>query len=96
MRLRSPVSIFTAAVAALAGTALSSSADEVRLLDGSLVRGKITHIRDGIMTIQMGAMVSGIAFDQAFPFKTNYEVEVEAMRTMGFDFYSAMIVFWFD
>ena len=52
MRLRSPVSIFTAAVAALAGTALSSSADEVRLLDGSLVRGKITHIRDGIMTIQ--------------------------------------------
>lgn len=47
-------------------------------------------VEDGIMTIQMGAMVSGIAFDGAFPFKTNYEVEVEAMRTMGFDFYSAI------
>ncbi|MBE6427091.1 MAG: DUF1080 domain-containing protein [Planctomycetaceae bacterium] len=51
--------------------------------------GEVT-VEDGIMTIQMGAMVSGIAFDQAFPFKTNYEVEVEAMRTMGFDFYSAI------
>lgn len=38
------------AAACLAGT-LVAHADEVRLLDGSLVRGKIVHIRNGVMTI---------------------------------------------
>jgi len=47
-------------------------------------------VEDGIMTIGMGAMVSGIALNQDFPFKTKYEIEVTAMRTMGCDFYSAI------
>ena len=38
------------AAVCLAGPLLAP-ADEVRLLDGSLVRGKIVHIRDGVMTI---------------------------------------------
>ncbi len=38
------------AAAFFAGT-LAASADEARLLDGSLVRGKIVHIRNGVMTI---------------------------------------------
>ncbi len=38
-------------VAALFAGTLAASADEVRLLDGSLVRGKIVHIRNGVMTV---------------------------------------------
>ncbi len=51
--------------------------------------GEVT-VEDGLMTIGMGAMVSGIAWDRAFPFRSNYEIEVEASRTMGFDFYAAV------
>ena len=47
-------------------------------------------VEDGIMTIGMGAMVSGIALNQDFPFKSNFEIEVTAMRTMGSDFYAAI------
>ncbi len=47
-------------------------------------------VEDGIMTIGMGAMVSGIALNQDFPFKSNFEIEVTAKRTMGSDFYAAI------
>ncbi len=50
MHRHSPISAFLFAAFFAAGT-LSASADEVRLLDGSLIRGKIVHIRDGLMTI---------------------------------------------
>ncbi len=50
MRLPFPISAIFPAAAMLAGT-LPASADEVRLLDGSLIRGKIVHIRDGLMTV---------------------------------------------
>lgn len=51
--------------------------------------GEVT-VEDGILTIGMGAMISGITLDQPFPFQTNYEIEVTAKRTMGFDFYAAI------
>ncbi len=47
-------------------------------------------VENGLLTIGMGAMVSGITLDNPFPFKTNYEIEVEAQRTMGSDFYAAI------
>ena len=50
MRLPFPIPAIFPAAAMLAGT-LPASADEVRLLDGSLIRGKIVHIRDGLMTV---------------------------------------------
>lgn len=51
--------------------------------------GEIT-VEDGILTMGMGAMVTGITLDRAFPWTTNYEIEVVAERTMGFDFYAAI------
>lgn len=51
--------------------------------------GEIT-VEDGILTMGMGAMVTGITLDGDFPWKSNYEIEVTAERTMGFDFYAAI------
>lgn len=51
MRSRRFISAVAAAVVFSAG-AVAVFADEVRLLDGSLVRGKIIHIREGIMTVE--------------------------------------------
>lgn len=50
MHFRNSIKGLLAVAAIFAGTLLAA-ADEVRLLDGSLVRGKILYIRDGVMTI---------------------------------------------
>lgn len=46
------LSIPTAVVSAILAGTLAVRADEVRLIDGSLVRGKIVHIREGLMTVK--------------------------------------------
>lgn len=51
MHLRNTIFNLISVFAFTAGT-LVATADEVRLLDGSLVRGEILHIRDGVMTIK--------------------------------------------
>lgn len=51
--------------------------------------GEVT-VDDGIMTIGMGAMVSGVAYTGEFLPRSNFEIEVVARRTMGFDFIAAI------
>ena len=43
-------------------------------------------VEDGILTIPMGDRLSGITYTGEVP-KTNYEVEIEARRTAGTDFF---------
>lgn len=50
MHLRFPIFALLSSALLCAGTHIAA-ADEVRLLDGSLVRGRIVHIRNGLMTI---------------------------------------------
>ena len=52
--------------------------------------GEVT-VENGEMRITMGAMISGICYAGEKPFpKENFEIEVEAKRTMGSDFFATI------
>ena len=68
------------------------------LFDGKTLNGwKITDfggrgevaIKDGQMVIQMGAMLTGVSWTNPIP-KTDYEVELEAMKVDGNDFFCGL------
>ncbi|MDO4570373.1 MAG: DUF1080 domain-containing protein [Planctomycetia bacterium] len=47
-------------------------------------------VENGELVINMGVMISGIVYEKEFPYKSNYEIEIVAKRTMGFDFIAAL------
>lgn len=51
-------------------------------------------VEDGAIVIGMGAMITGIKYEKIFP-KIDYEIQYEAMRTQGHDFFAAL-TFPFD
>ncbi|MDO4551308.1 MAG: DUF1080 domain-containing protein [Planctomycetia bacterium] len=51
--------------------------------------GKITVTKNGSVQMEMGAMITGMRYVKEFP-KTNFEMEFEAQRTLGNDFFAAV------
>jgi hypothetical protein len=69
-----------------------------RLFDGQTLQGwKITdfggqgrvYVRDGSIVLNRGDDITGITWDGEFP-SLDYEVELEAMRIQGHDFFCAL------
>jgi hypothetical protein len=74
-------------------------ADEVRLFDGkTLENWKKTdfggqgdvYVEHGAIYLEMGNDMTGITWDAPLPFKTNYEITLEAMRVDGSDFFCGL------
>lgn len=74
-------------------------ATEISLFDGkTLGRWKITdfggqgdvYVKDGSIHLDVGNDMTGITWDGAPPFKTNYEITLEAMRVDGSDFFCGL------
>ncbi|MHC4120195.1 MAG: 3-keto-disaccharide hydrolase [Planctomycetota bacterium] len=74
-------------------------ADEVSLFDGkTLGRWQITdfggqgevYVKDGSIYLDVGNDMTGITWGGAVPFKTNYEITLEAMRVDGSDFFCGL------
>ncbi|MEX0818141.1 MAG: DUF1080 domain-containing protein [Pirellulaceae bacterium] len=68
------------------------------LFDGKTLKGwKVTNfggegdvtIKDGTILLEFGSSLTGITYDGDFP-KTNYEIQLEAMRVDGNDFFCGM------
>jgi len=51
--------------------------------------GKI-EVKDGLLKIGMGEPMSGITWRGELPARMNYEIELEAMRTEGHDFFCGL------
>lgn len=74
-------------------------ADEVSLFDGkTLGRWQITdfggqgevYVKDGSIYLNTGNDMTGITWGGEVPFKTNYEITLEAMRVDGSDFFCGL------
>ena len=70
----------------------------VSLFDGKTLKGwKVTkfggegdvHVRDGQLILEMGADMTGVTATQPVP-RINYEVELDAMRVKGSDFFCGL------
>ncbi len=51
--------------------------------------GKVTVEEGGILKLAMGAMITGVVYEKDFP-TTDFEIELEARRTQGNDFFAAV------
>ncbi|MDO4574392.1 MAG: DUF1080 domain-containing protein [Planctomycetia bacterium] len=51
--------------------------------------GEVRVLQDGTLEIGMGVMITGVTYTKDFP-KTNYEIELQAMRTQGSDFFGSI------
>lgn len=76
--------------------AAEPQADESSLFDGkTLGHWQITdfggqgdvYVKDGSIYLEMGNDMTGITWGAPLPFKTNYEITLEAMRVDGSDFF---------
>lgn len=76
-----------------------SGAAETSLFDGkALGNWKITDfggqgdvfVKDGSIYLMVGNDMTGITWDAPLPFKTNYEITLEAMRVNGSDFFCGL------
>jgi len=74
-------------------------ADEVKLFDGkTLENWKKTdfggqgdvYVEGGAIYLEMGNDMTGITWDAPLPFKTNYEITIEAKRVDGSDFFCGL------
>lgn len=75
------------------------SASQTSLFDGkTLGNWKITdfggqgnvYVKDGSIYLMVGNDMTGITWDGPLPFKTNYEITLEAMRVNGSDFFCGL------
>jgi len=51
--------------------------------------GQVT-VEDGAIVLPMGSPMTGVTWQGRPPMRTNYEVEFQAMRTLGNDFFCAL------
>jgi len=52
-------------------------------------QGKV-YVKDGSIYLEMGNDMTGITWDAPLPFKTDYEITLEAMRVDGSDFFCGL------
>ncbi|UCE48142.1 MAG: DUF1080 domain-containing protein, partial [Phycisphaerales bacterium] len=48
------------------------------------------YVKDGVIHLEMGNDMTGITWGAPLPFKTNYEITLEAMRVEGSDFFCGL------
>ncbi len=79
--------------------AAEPAATESSLFDGkTLGNWKITdfggqgdvHVKDGAIHLDVGSDMTGITWGAPLPFKTDYEITLEAMRVDGSDFFCGL------
>lgn len=100
-RAFAPTSILTSLLVLTFATLTAADEKKVEwkpLFDGKTLEGwKITNfggegeveVEDGTIQMDFGSSLSGITYTGKFP-KTNYEVQLEAMRVDGVDFFCGM------
>lgn len=91
----------TLACALLFGLTAAAQTNDTALFDGHTLAGwrvldfhaagKVRVLPDGVLEIGRGALLSGLVFTNE-PIRMNYEIELEAKRVEGTDFFCGLTV----